>query len=113
MHPTEEAAMPAVVVRYKTKPERAQENQELVEQVFAELDELEVTGFAYASVRLDDGVTFVHLVVEEDAPTSVSLADLRSFREFQAGIVDRCEDQPVAKSATVVGAHRMLDRAAD
>ena len=100
--------MPAVVVRYKTKPERAEENQELVEQVLAELDELDATGFAYATFRLDDGVTFVHLVVEEDAPSSVSLADLRSFREFQAGIADRCAEQPVAKSAVVVGAHRML-----
>ena len=102
--------MPAVVVRYKTKPERAEENQELVEQVFAELGELHATGFAYASFRLDDGVTFVHVVVEEDAPGSVSLADLRSFREFQAGIVDRCSEQPVATSATVIGAHRMLHR---
>jgi hypothetical protein len=103
--------MPAVVVRYKTKPERAQENQELVEKVFAELDGLDATGFAYASFRLDDGVTFVHVVVEEEAPGSVSLADLPSFREFQAGIVDRCEEQPIAKSATVIGAHRMLHRA--
>ena len=101
--------MPAVVVRYRTKPERAAENQDLVEKVFAELDELDATGFAYASFRLDDGVTFVHVVVEEDAPGSVSLADLPSFREFQAGIADRCTDQPVAQSATVVGAHRMLD----
>ncbi len=100
--------MPAVVVRYKTKAERAEENQELVEQVFAELDELDATGFAYVSFRLDDGVTFVHVVVEEDAPGSVSFADLRSFREFQAGIVDRCAEQPIAKSATMVGAHRML-----
>ena len=104
--------MPAVVVRYQTKSDRAEENQELVEQVFAELDELNATGFAYASFRLDDGVTFVHVVVEEDAPGSVSLADLRTFQAFQAGIADRCAEQPVANGATVVGAHRMLHRAA-
>lgn len=100
--------MPTLVVRYRTKPECADENQRLVEKVFAELDEMNVTGFAYASFRLDDGVSFVHVVVEEDGAGSVSLAEVPAFREFQAGIADRCDEQPVATPATVVGAHRML-----
>jgi hypothetical protein len=102
--------MPTVVVRYRTKPERAEENQQLVEKVFAELDEMQATGFAYASLRLEDGVSFVHVVVEEEGAASVSLADVPAFRAFQAGIGDRCEEQPVAMGATVVGAHRMLGR---
>ena len=100
--------MPTLVVRYKTKPERAEENQQLVENVFAELDDMGATGFAYASFRLEDGVSFVHVVVEEDRVPSVSLAELPAFREFQAGIADRCEEQPVAMAATVVGSHRMV-----
>jgi hypothetical protein len=100
--------MPNVVVRYKTKPERADENQQLVEKVFAELNEMGATGFAYASLRLEDGVSFVHVVVEEDGEGSVSLADVPAFKEFTSDIADRCEEQPVATGATVVGAHRML-----
>jgi hypothetical protein len=102
--------MPTVVVRYKTKPERADENQQLVEKVFAELAEVGATGFAYASFRLADGVSFVHVVVEEDGESSVSLTELPAFRAFQAGIADRCEEQPVAQGATVVGAHRLVVR---
>jgi hypothetical protein len=100
--------MPNIVVRYKTKPERAEENRKLVENVFAELDELGATGFAYASFQLDDGVSFVHVVVEEDGEGSVSLTDVPAFREFVANIADRCEEQPVAQQATIVGAHRLL-----
>lgn len=107
-HLIEEIAMATVVVRYRTKPERAEENQQLVEKVFAELDELHATGFAYASFRLEDGVSFVHVVVEEEGGGSVSLADVPAFEEFQAGIAERCEEQPVAMRATVVGAHRMV-----
>jgi hypothetical protein len=100
--------MPTVVVRYRTKPDRAEENQRLVEKVLAELNGMHATGFAYACFRLEDGVSFVHVAVEEDGRGSVSLADVPAFREFQAGIADRCEEQPVAMGATVVGAHRML-----
>jgi hypothetical protein len=100
--------MPTIVVRYKTKPEHADENQRLVEKVFAELEERRATGFAYSSLRLEEGVSFVHVVVEEPGEGSVSLVELPAFREFQAGIADRCEEQPVAMGATVVGAHRMF-----
>jgi hypothetical protein len=100
--------MPTIVVRYKTKPDRADENQQLVEKVFAELNEMDATGFAYASFRLDDGVSFVHVVVEEGGEASVSLADVPAFRQFQAEIADRCDEQPVAQGATVIGAHRLF-----
>ena len=102
--------MPNVVVRYKTKPDRTDENQQLVEKVFAELDELGATGFGYACLRLEDGVSFVHVVVEDEGEATHSLADVPAFKQFTAGIADRCEEQPVAMGATVVGAHRMLGR---
>src|SRR5690349_10686494 len=81
--------MPNIVVRYRTKPEYAEENQKLIENVFAQLAAMDATGFAYTSLRLDDGVSFVHIVVEDDGPRSVSLTDLPAFREFQAGIAER------------------------
>ena len=100
--------MPNVVVRYRTKPERAEENQQLVENVFAELDRMNATGFAYVSFRLEDGVSFLHVVVEEDGEGSVSLADVPAFQAFVAGIADRCDEPPIALGATIVGAHRLL-----
>ncbi|MGH9279797.1 MAG: hypothetical protein ACRD12_17075 [Acidimicrobiales bacterium] len=106
----EEAPVPIVVVRYKTKPERADENQQLIEKVFAELDAMGATGFGYASLRLEDGVSFVHVAVEEDTAGSVSLADVPAFQAFTAGIADRCDEPPVAMGATLVGAHRLFGR---
>ena len=101
------------VIRYRTKPECADENQQLIERVFGELDEMGATGFAYASFRLDDGVSFLHVVVEEEgADAAVSLAAVPAFQAFQAGISGRCEEQPIAAGATLVGAHRMLGASA-
>ena len=61
--------MRTVVVRYQTKPECADENQQLVEKVFAELAERRPAGFGYVTFRLEDGTSFVHIVHEtaEDA----------------------------------------------
>ena len=96
--------MSAVVVRYQAKPERADENQGLIEAVFAELDEGRPKGFTYKVFRLDDGVSFVHVVIEhDDVAERDSLQDVPAFGVFTADIADRCDVQPVAMRAAVVG----------
>jgi hypothetical protein len=96
----------ATVVRYRTKPDRADENQKLVEAVFAELDEHPPEGFSYRVLRLEDGVSFVHVVIEDDVEPRGSLADVAAFRAFVADIADRCDVQPEASAATLVGSTR-------
>ena len=47
--------MSVTVVRYKTKPDRADENQALIEKVFGELNSDRPARLRYASFRLADG----------------------------------------------------------
>jgi hypothetical protein len=97
----------AVVVRYQAKPERADENQKLIEAVFAELDERQPNGFTYKVFRLEDGVSFVHVVIEhDDVEKPDSLQDVPAFQAFVANIGERCEVPPLAMGATVVGGYR-------
>jgi hypothetical protein len=98
--------MTTTVVRYQTKPERAEENQALIEAVFAELDEREPDGFTYKVFRLEDGVTFIHVVIEHDIDQPDSLQDLPAFQAFVADIAERCDVPPVAMGATIVGGFR-------
>ena len=98
--------MPAIMVRYQAKPERADENQALIEAVFADLEARRPEGFSYNVFRLEDGVSFVHVVVEHDVDDPDSLQDVPAFQAFVAGIADRCDVAPVATSATVVGGYR-------
>jgi hypothetical protein len=95
--------MQATVVRYQTKPERADENQALIEAVFADLTARRPHGFTYQVFRLDDGVSFVHVVVEHDVDDRDSLQDVPAFQAFVEGVVERCDVPPVATGATVVG----------
>ena len=43
------------MIRYRTRPEAADENSRLVEAVFSALVELKPTGFSYTTYRLADG----------------------------------------------------------
>lgn len=99
--------MTATVVQYRVKPERADENQRLIEAVFAELEAHEPEGFTYKVFRLDDGVSFVHVVIEHDGVDHPgSLQDVRAFQAFVANIAERCDVPPEARGATIVGGFR-------
>jgi hypothetical protein len=94
------------VIRYTTKAESADENERLVRNVFAELAMKNPEGLRYATFRLEDGVSFVHVatVDGEENPLSKSAA----FAEFQADIQDRVADGPFPSDAKVIGNYRLL-----
>jgi hypothetical protein len=103
----EEQAMTSTVVRYQAKPDRADENQRLIEAVFADLEARQPEGFTYKVFRLADGVSFLHVAIEHDEVEKPdSLQDVPAFQAFLANIADRCDVPPVATSATVVGGYR-------
>jgi hypothetical protein len=95
--------MKATVVRYQAKADRADENQKLIEAVFADLEERKPIGFTYRVFRLEDGVSFVHVVVEHDVENPDSLQEVPAFQAFAANVADRCDVRPVAMGATIVG----------
>ncbi len=91
------------VVRYRTKPEHAEANAELVRAVFDELAEHNPAGLSYTTYRLEDGVTFVHVATIEGETNP--LQSTAAFGRFQQGIADRCEEGPLAMDARVVGSY--------
>jgi hypothetical protein len=97
--------MQRVMVRYTVKPERAAENQRYVEEVFAELARTAPAGMQYATYRLDDGVTFVHLYAHESAEGPGPLTELPAFQAFRAGLNDRVEVAPVRTPLHEVGSY--------
>ena len=96
-----------VIVRYRTRPEVAEENSRLVSAVFASLSEIQPTGFAYTTYRLADGATFVH-VAHFEVDTN-PLANLPAFAAFQRELGDRCVDPPAPAEATIVGSYSSTD----
>lgn len=100
--------MRRVMVRYTVKEGRAAENQSLIERVFAELASDAPQGLRYAAFRLDDGVSFVHVVSHESADGADQLRQLPAFQAFLAGIAERCEVQPITTKLHEVGSYRFF-----
>jgi hypothetical protein len=103
--------MGEVVVRYRVKPDAVDENIRLIKRVFAELDTLQPAGIRYASLQLDDGVSFVHVATFDAADGPSRLAALSAFAAFTNDIAERCDDPPVGRAGTVIGDYRLLERA--
>src|SRR5262249_60825092 len=96
-----------VIVRYKVKLDQAAENEELVRAVYAELHDSRPAGLRYATFKLEDGVSFVHVAAHsENAPNPLS--ELPSFRRCQEKIADRCEEAPAVSPLTEIGSYRFL-----
>ncbi len=98
--------MNGTLIRYKASPERAEENQQLIEKVFAELRAKSPNDVRYMVLRLDDG-TFLHFVVGAPERTS-AITELEAFRSFQQGIKQRSVEPPQRSGAIVVGNYAML-----
>ena len=98
--------MGSSMVRYKVKAGRGDENAALVQAVYAELAAKRPEGLHYATFRLPDGDSFMHLVVETDQPGRI-LAEIDAFRAFQAEIESRCDEPPAVTEITLVGSYRV------
>ena len=101
--------MKQVIVRYKVKPDRADENTTYVQKVFQALAAARPDGLRYVTFRAEDGVSFTHVASIETEDGSNPLSATPAFRDFQDGIKDRCEVPPQATEVHTVGSYRAFD----
>jgi hypothetical protein len=99
-----------VMVRYRVKPDRAAQNEELVRAVYDELQRTEPAGLRYATFQLDDGVSFVHLASTETDDGHSPLSQVKAFRRFQEDIDDRCDEAPVVSELREIGSFHVFPR---
>ncbi|HEY0364261.1 MAG TPA: hypothetical protein VGC83_18430 [Solirubrobacteraceae bacterium] len=100
--------MRQVMVRYTVKPDRVEENEALVRAVYDELHRTAPPGLRYATFRLADGVSFVHLSATETDDGRNPLVDLQAFARFQEAIGERCDQPPVVTELQEIGSYRVL-----
>ena len=100
--------MKRVMVQYKVKAHKTEENRRLIEAVFAALKESSTPNLRYASFVQEDGVSFVHIASIETEDGSNPLDDIGAFDAFTEAIRDRCEVPPSETPLEVVGSYELL-----
>ncbi len=96
--------MKTIMVQYKTTEAHANANEALVRAVFAELAASGPPGIRYASYRLADGLTFLH-IASIDTRDENPLLELGSFKSFQKELRARCAEPPVITEVAAIGAY--------
>ena len=95
--------MNLLMVSYTVKPERIEENEQLIRAVYDELHQVRPAGLRYAAFRVDGGPRFVHLAMVDPGVEPHPLASRAAFQAYTAGIDDRCDEPPVAVRLDEVG----------
>jgi len=98
------------MVSYTLKPDRVAENERLASAVYDALRETQPAGLRYATFRLGDGVSFVHLVAHDEADGANALTALPAFQAFAAGVKDRCATAPVRVELNEIGSYGFFER---
>lgn len=96
--------MKTILVRYKTSETAADANEALVHAVFDELRAGAPDGIRYATFRLADRATFVHIATLAN-PDENPLLALPSFKAFQKDLKDRCVEPPVVTELSPVDSY--------
>ena len=100
------------MVSYQLKADRVAENERYVTAVFEALSQARPAGLRYATFRLGDGVSFIHLVAHEEADGSNALTALPAFKAFSERVKERCEVPPTRVELTEIGSYGFFDRPA-
>ncbi|WEX73934.1 hypothetical protein PYH37_001292 [Sinorhizobium numidicum] len=94
--------MSVTIVRYRTRPEMADENERLISDVLRELHLSAPDGFRYLAVRLSDN-EFVHLASFDEG--AMPITELKTFQTFRAGGKERWLGSPAFTEASIIGAY--------
>jgi hypothetical protein len=96
------------MVQYKVKADRVAENEGHIKRVFEQLERERPAGVRYATFKLDDGVSFVHVASIESTDGGNPLTDLSAFKAFTADIKERCDEPPVSVKLNEVGSYELF-----
>jgi hypothetical protein len=102
--------MNVTTVRAKLKEEHVAEAVAAVKRMFAAIEREQIEGIRYASVKLEDGVTFLAVLEVEDGVEN-PLFGLAEAKEFYDRLPDWYAEPPEVGPGTVIGSYRLFSDA--
>jgi hypothetical protein len=100
--------MRRVIVRYRVKQDRVQENVDYVRKVYEELKVNSPNGLRYATFKASDSTSFFHIASVETESGDNPLNQTAAFKAFVANIADRCEEPPITTELEEIGSYNFF-----
>ncbi len=75
--------MNAVIVQYTVKEAYVETNKANIQRVMADLRAINSPDIQYSAFLLDDGKSFMHIVMRASDEAQKTLSELPSFQDFQ------------------------------
>jgi hypothetical protein len=94
-----------IVVSYQVRPEAVSEHIRLIEGVFEQLHTEQPANLEYKVVRLDDGISFVHISTADTPDGSNPLPNMTAFQEFSRNAGGRVATPPTPTAADIIGSY--------
>lgn len=91
IHKEESLSMDRLIIRYTVKRDQIERHLELLRAVYQELESAQPDHFRYATYQLEDGISFVDVVIGADLPGP--LPRLESFQRYRADLDERCDER--------------------
>ena len=102
--------MSLITVRAKLKEEHVAEAEAAVRRMFAAIEREGLEGIRYASVKLQDGATFLAVLEVEDGVEN-PLPGLPEAQEFYDRLPGWYAEPPEVGPGTVIGSYRLFSEA--
>jgi hypothetical protein len=102
--------MNVITVRATLKEEHVADAEAAAKRMFAAIEREGIEGVRYASIKLQDGVTFLALLELEDGMEN-PLPGLPEAQEFYASLPGWYTEPPEVGPGTVVGSYRLFSDA--
>jgi len=99
--------MNLLTVRATLKKEHVAEAEAAVRRMFAAIERERLEGIRYASVKLEDGVTFLAMLELEDGVEN-PLPGLPEAQEFYARLPEWYAEPPEVGPGTLIGSYRLF-----
>jgi len=94
-----------VVVTYQIKPDSLDEHVRLIEGVFDQLRGDAPSNVEYKVMKLEDGVSFVHVSTADTPDGANPLPALEAFQAFAKELDARITTSPSVANATIIGSY--------
>ncbi len=102
--------MSVITVRATLKEEHVADAEAAVKRMFAAIEREQLEGIRYASIKLQDGVTFLALLELEDGVEN-PLPGLPEAQEFYARLPEWYAEPPEVGPGTPIGTYRFFSDA--